>query len=216
MPGRKRKITHFRDLSNEENSELTKHHEEKEEPKEKPTKIINPWEDIYDPLTGELIVFDGRKPVYYCKRCSVFYQEESYQFILSQNEGCCVVCRQKVIIPYDNFEKIPVIQMNPDLVTLDDLPAYVGRVIKFRGMVQKILKSRRGDYALMFEDKPWVEGFKLVIFYNLINNTNTGLSQSFLDSLDKKTITVKGLLQNHEIFRYEILVFNRNMILSIE
>ncbi|GIX41172.1 MAG: hypothetical protein KatS3mg129_0905 [Leptospiraceae bacterium] len=172
--------------------------------------------DLQDPLTGDPIQLISNQYLYQCKKCSVFYLKESFDFIKIKNQGKCVSCNGTNIQPYFFDGKVvQVINFNPEFVTLENLSLYVNKSIKFKGTVIKILESRRGDYALMFEDKPWVEGFKLIVFYPLMK-PGKGLEREFLRSLVGKTITVRGLLQYHEIFGYEILIFKRNMILNIE
>jgi uncharacterized protein YeeX (DUF496 family) len=172
--------------------------------------------DIQDPLTGELINLIKNEYLYQCKVCSVFYLKESFEFIAKKNQGKCVSCSSKNIVPYFYDGKVlKIVRFDPTNVTLDNLHLFVGKSVIFTGKIIKILESRRGDYALMFEDKPWVEGFKLIIFYPLMK-PGKGLEKEFLRSLVGKTITVRGLLEHHEIYGYEILIFKRNMILQIQ
>jgi hypothetical protein len=172
--------------------------------------------DLYDPLSGDPIQLRSNQYLFRCKKCSVFYLKESYDFIVQKNQSKCVSCLSTEIIPYYYDGKlIKIATFNPDFVTLENLHLHVGKSIKFTGTIVKLYESKRGDYALMFEDKPWVEGFKLIVFYPLMKK-GKGLEREFLQSLVGKTITVRGLLQCHEIYGYEILIFKRNMILNIQ
>ncbi len=172
--------------------------------------------ELKDPITGDPIEFLEYRNLYRCRNCTVLYLKESFEFLLQQNHGKCVSCGASDIeaLVYDG-ESIKIQKFDPEYVTLDNYTFFVGRSVKFYGKVIKILQSRRGDYALMFEDKPWVEGFKLVVFYPIMNK-GKGLNRLFLESLMGKEILVRGLLKKHEIYGYEILIFKRNMILDIK
>lgn len=172
--------------------------------------------DLQDPISGDPIHLDIYETLYRCTKCTVVYLKDSFDFLLQQNYGKCVSCGSTNIeaLIYDG-DTIKVQKFNPEFVTLDNYKFFVGRSVKFYGKVVKILESRRGDYALMFEDKPWVEGFKLVVFYPIMDK-GKGLHRIFLQSLVGKEILVRGLLQKHDVFGYEILIFKRNMILDIK
>lgn len=181
-------------------------------------EIVDFFKDIQDPLTGETIDLKKIQYIFQCARCSVFYLKESYEFLVTKNQGQCVCCRSYNIVPFQ-FDKKSLefkrFELKIDEVNLENLYLHVGKSVKFQGKIIKILESRRGDYALMFEDKPWVEGFKLIVFYSLMK-PGKGLEREFLKSLVGKNLTVRGLLKYHEIYGYEILIFKRSMILKIQ
>ncbi len=198
----------FNDLSNQ--------NEESDDQNVDPNLLKEFIKDLYDPLSGDPIQIRANQYLFRCKKCSVFYLKDSYDFIVQKNQRKCVSCLSTEILPYYYDGKIiKIVSFNPDFVTLENLHLYVNKSIKFTGTIVKLYESKRGDYALMFEDKPWVEGFKLIIFYPLMKK-GKGLEREFLQSLVGKTITVRGLLQCHEIYGYEILIFKRNMILNIQ
>lgn len=208
---KKKKEILFNDISN-------LNHLEHLSSKENSLNHIKEWvKDLQDPLSGDPIILKPGDYIFQCSKCSVFYLRESYDFLVKRNRGQCVSCLSVDIksIYIDNNFNIQYKIFLPQEVTIENLSLFVGKTIKFTGTIYKILLSRRGDYALMFEDKPWTEGFKLIVFYPLMKAKN-GLEKPFLDSLVGKRVTVRGLLKHHEIYGYEILIFKRNMILKIE
>jgi len=87
-----------------------------------------------------------------------------------------------------------------EAVTLSNHREHVGRVVSFTGRAAKVVKSRSGkDYAVMFEDKDWCDGFKMVILRRPITKFGGG---AFLKSLAGRTIFARGLLQRHHTFGY--------------
>lgn len=203
------KNIYFKDLENEKPKvEFTR---------EKKTELENLIKDLQDPLSGEPLRVELGKNLYTCKNCLVIYLQESYEYIVQYNDSKCVSCGHRAIevLKYYEKTKINIFSYNPNIVTLNNLKDHVNKSIKFTGTIVKILESKRGDYALMFEDKPWVEGFKLIVFYPLMK-PGRGLEREFLQSLVGKKITVRGILQKHEIYGYEILIFKRSMILDIK
>ena len=94
-------------------------------------------------------------------------------------------------------------------MTLSNYREHVGRVVSFTGPVAKVVKSRSGkDYAVMFEDKDWCDGFKMVVFRGTITKFGGG---AFLKSLAGRTIFARGLLQKHHTFGYQIVVSEPSM-----
>ncbi len=90
----------------------------------------------------------------------------------------------------------------------------MGRVITFEGYVYNVLVSQRGlDYAVMFENKTWTRGFKMVVFRGDVNSVG---GRRFIMDLEGRTVRVRGLLARHETFGYEIVVSDRAMILDVQ
>jgi ribosomal protein S27AE len=97
----------------------------------------------------------------------------------------------------------------PDTVNLSNYREHVGRVVSFTGLVSKVLKSRSDkDYAVMFEDKEWCDGFKMVVFRGSITKFGGG---AFLKRLAGRTIFARGLLQKHPTYGYQIVVSDLSM-----
>ncbi len=170
--------------------------------------------DIVDAVTGEPIQLSREECLYQCLDCSVVYLPDSYEFLKKENYEKCVGCGSGKITPIKVTVDLSVkklLNLDPRFVTLDNYKMFENKLIQFTGVVVKILESRRGDYALMFEDKPWVEGFKLIVFYPLMKS-GKGLERSFLQSLVNKKIQVRGLIKRHEVFGYEIIIYSRKMI----
>jgi len=167
---------------------------------------------LVDAFTGAAL--DPARGLLQCDSCQVFYHQESYQILQSENGGRCVACLGTAIRPFQ-VTAVPPRGRNAEvsLVTLQNYRQFTGRVITFEGRVHTVLRSRRGtDYAVMFEAKPWTKGFKLVVFKGKVDAVG---GTFFLRSLIGKTIRVRGLLVQHEKFGYEIIVSERGMILSI-
>ena len=167
---------------------------------------------LVDAFTGAAL--DPARGLLQCQGCQVFYHRDSYQILRSENGGRCVACLGTTIQPFQ-VTAAPPRGRNAEVsvVTLQNYRQFTGRVITFEGRVRKVLRSRRGtDYAVMFEDKSWKEGFKLVVFMGKVDAIG---GTFFLRSLIGKTIRVRGLLVQHEKFGYEIIVSERGMILSI-
>ena len=165
--------------------------------------------DLVDALTGAQL--DPQLGLYQCQRCKVFYHANSFEVIRSENQGRCVSCLSTEIVSVTARQR----GRNADVsvITLQNYRQFVGRVITFEGFVHDVLISRRGvDYAVMFEPKPWVRGFKLVIFRGDVGTVG---GSRFLMSLKRKTVRVRGLLVDHPDFGYEIIVSERGMILDV-
>jgi hypothetical protein len=74
--------------------------------------------------------------------------------------------------------------------------------------------SRRGkDYAVMFEDKSWRSGFKLVFFRGAVRSVG---GSSYIRRLRNKTVRVRGLLVKHDQFGPEIIISQKSMILEVK
>ena len=100
------------------------------------------------------------------------------------------------------------------MVTLDDYRQHVGRVITFEGEVRRVLSSQRGtDYAVMFEDRGWTRGLKMVVFQGDVGRIG---GAPFVSSLRGHRVRVRGLMALHETYGYEIIVSDPAMILSVQ
>jgi len=97
-------------------------------------------------------------------------------------------------------------------VTLQNYKNHVGRVVTFEGVVTKVNESRRGnDFAVMFENKSWKYGFKLVFFRGAVKKVG---GKPYITGLQGQRIRVRGLIINHERYGYEIIVSEKSMILE--
>lgn len=129
--------------------------------------------------------------------------------------GRCVSCQSRSISlvgvrtePKRGFE------YKPGIVTLDNYREKEGSVVTFEGYVYDVYESRRGDdFAVMFEDKAWVPGFKMVVFSDDVRNVG---GRGYINSLKGKTIRIRGLIVQHERFGYEMIVSEKEMILGVE
>ena len=168
---------------------------------------IKELDGLQDAFTG--LSLDPLKGLYQCVKCKVFYHQESIDVIKSENRGECVSCQSRTINFIERTDVTSGINFTPNSITLSNYKNFAGQVITFEGHVPQILESRRGsDYAVMFEEKKWTKGFKLVFFQG-------NVEKDYIFSLKNKKIKVRGLLVNHETFGWEIMVNHKSMILEI-
>jgi hypothetical protein len=181
---------------------------------------------VVDAFTGEAL--NPTLGLYQCRKCQVYYHRASYEVIKSENGGQCVACLNVSIRAISRpharqggaastaerrTERTKAPAFEPDTVTLLNYRERVGRVVSFTGPVRKVVKSRSGkDYAIMFEDADWCDGFKMVIFRGKITAFGGG---AFLKSLAGRTIFARGLLQKHRTFGYQIVVSEPSMFWTV-
>lgn len=188
-----------------------------------PAKEIN-LEGINDAFTG--VQIDQTRPIFSCE-CGVFYQQESYELLRVENSSQCVACSRATISAYsdsgskgadsigrfDTRKSSSPRNYSPTSVTLENYKNYVNQVVTFEGYVHSIKVSRRGsDYAVMFENKSWTHGFKLVFFKGSMRKVG---GARFVNSLKGRHIKVRGLLIKHQTFGYEIIINDPAMILEV-
>jgi hypothetical protein len=100
-----------------------------------------------------------------------------------------------------------------EVTTLANVRRRVGQIVIFEGRVTDVRLSRSGSsYAAFFENGTWAEAFKLVFLRGAV--TTVG-GAGFIRSLTGRTVRVRGLVQRHDLFGYEILVSDRSMILEV-
>jgi hypothetical protein len=184
------------------------------------TGLKNLGEQVTDFVTGAS--FGTSASTYQCVDCLAFYGLESYDLLRTENGGRCASCRSvnlRVLGAGDRQAAQRTVPPStratgPGAATLANYRSHEGQVATFTGRVIKILESRRGgDFAVMFEDKSWKQGFKLVFFKGALNALG---GDNYVRSLPGATITVRGLIVNHGQFGYEIIVNDRGMVLRID
>lgn len=177
-------------------------------------KVVENFEisDLHDALTGAPL--EKSRGLFQCKRCKVFYHRESYELLKEINSSKCASCQSTDIFPIVSTEKGERgAEFNPNKVTLQNYYDYVGNVVTFEGQVCTVHESQRGgDFAVMFEQKGWVQGFKLVFFRGTLKQMG---GARYLYSLVGKRVRVRGLIIRHERYGYEIVVSEKSMILGI-
>jgi len=168
-------------------------------------------EGLNDAFTGEKL--DRKLGLNQCVNCKVFYHNESLQVLREANGSACVACQSKSIIAINQEQPNKTGRnYNPDVVTLLNYRNHEGSVITFEGKVERVQVSKRGiDYAIMFENKSWTNGFKLVFFGGSLERCG---GSDYIQSLNGNTIKVRGLLKNDPTFGYEIIISQRSMILD--
>lgn len=168
---------------------------------------------LHDALTGAAL--DIARGLFQCTSCKVFYHSDSVELLRSENSGKCVACQgsslEAVVLgqrPRSGKDHTPI------FVTLADYHLHVGEVVTFEGMVPDVRESRRGnDFAVMFENKPWSKGFKLVFFRDATRSVG---GKPFISALKGKRVRVRGLIVQHAKYGYQIIVSEKGMILGVE
>ena len=168
--------------------------------------------DLVDGLTG--VPLRSAVGLYQCRRCKVFYHPDSFDVITAENGGRCVSCLQPELAKISDHRDQRGQNATVGVVTLETYRQHTGHVVTFEGRVAKVLVSRRGkDYAVMFEEKTWTQGFKMVVFRGKVQRIG---GPNFLKSLVGRTVRVRGLLILHGRFGYEIVVSDAAMILGVQ
>lgn len=168
-------------------------------------------EGLRDAFTGAPL--DLKLGLYRCSTCQVYYHRESFEVVQSENGGRCVACASATIIQVFG-QSSPGRNFTPDVVTLANFREHFGRVVTFEGDVRMVRASQRGtDFAVMFEQKSWVTGFKLVFFRQAVRKVG---GPAFVKRLEGRRVRVRGLLINHAQFGPEIIISERSMILDIK
>ncbi len=167
-------------------------------------------EDLVDALSGATL--DPEGGLHRCPHCRVFYNAHSVEVIRAENSGRCVSCLHRGI------ERVTAAKQGRNaevsLVTMANYKDHIGRVVTFEGYVHAVQISRRGkDYAVMFENRSWVHGLKMVIFRRDVERVG---GRNFILGLENKRVRVRGLLAKHPTFGYEIVVSEAEMIESVK
>lgn len=166
--------------------------------------------DLNDAFTGAPL--DLKLGLFRCNSCHVYYHTSSYEILVSENNRQCMSCGSSNIISVNGI-KTGARNARVDVITLDNYKEHLGRVITFEGYVYAINESKRGnDFAVMFENKSWTRGFKLVFFSGSISKCG---GKTYVNSLKGKNIKVRGLLKHHPKFGYEIVISEKSQILKV-
>ena len=167
-------------------------------------------EDLVDALSGAAL--DSAGGLHRCSHCKVFYNAHSVEVIRAENGGRCVSCLRSGIVAVTAVEQGRNAEVQ--IVTLANYKQFVGRVITFEGLVHAVNVSQRGkDYAVMFENRAWVHGFKMVVFRRDVDRI--GGRETIMD-LENKRVRVRGLLVKDPTFGYEMIVSEPQMILGVQ
>ncbi len=167
---------------------------------------------LHDAFTGAPL--DKALGLNQCQSCKVYYHTESLQVLREVNDSKCASCQSTNIISVVAGSKTTGGKdYTPNVVTLENYKKYEGKVVTFEGLVHQVNESRRGnDFAVMFEAKSWVRGFKLVFFRDGVRKVG---GKPYITKLSGKTVKVRGLVVKHPKFGYEIIVSEKSMILSV-
>lgn len=166
---------------------------------------------LHDAFTGAPL--NSALGLHQCQSCKVYYHSESLQVLVEVNNSKCVSCQSiKIVSVVVGAGAASGKDYAPSVVTLSNYQDHVGSVVTFEGRVFKVRESSRGnDFAVMFEQKTWVSGFKLVFFRGAVRKVG---GSSYINSLEGKIVQVRGLIIKHPKFGYEIIVSEKSMILS--
>jgi len=172
----------------------------------------NELSELHDALTGAPI--NEKLGLYQCGRCKVYYHRSSYNALVEVNSSLCVSCKSSDIKPVDKYASSKIGKdYVPSNITLINYKEHVGQVVTFEGYVYNVFESRRGnDFAVMFENKKWTDGFKLVFFRGVVNEMG---GRGYVNSLKGKRIKVRGLIKKDPTFGYEIVVTDEDMVLQV-
>ncbi len=177
-------------------------------------------EKVTDFVTGA--AFITSESTYQCGECFAYYAPASFELLRSENGGRCASCRSVNLRALGELrpretqraEPSSTRAAGPGVATLTNFRSFEGQIVTFTGRVVKVLESRRGgDFAVMFEDKSWKHGFKLVFFKGALSAVG---GPENVRNLRGAMITVRGLIVNHNQFGYEIIVNDRRMVLRID
>ncbi|MCB0410624.1 MAG: hypothetical protein KDD29_10425, partial [Flavobacteriales bacterium] len=170
-------------------------------------------EGLNDAFTGESL--NIKLGLHQCQNCKVYYHTESLQVINSENSGKCVACLSKNIIDVVTGQTYKSGRnYDAEVVTLQNYRKHIGHVITFEGHVPRINISRDGrSYAVMFENKSWKYGLKMIVFRGNVNKVG---GKKFINNLKGKRIKIRGLLTCHQTFGYQIIISERSMVLNIQ
>ena len=150
-----------------------------------------------------------------CINCKVYYHTASFDVLRQENSSRCVACGGASIVALSVAEARTSRgrDYTPEVITLDNFRSCFDRVVTFEGRVHDIRVSRRGsDFAVMFENRTWTRGLKLVFFRGAVRTVG---GPDFIQALNGKNIRVRGLLVNDERYGPQIIVSERGMILSV-
>ncbi len=178
-----------------------------------PVRVVGDLSGLRDAVTGTAL--DPARALYRCGRCEVFYHADSYELVREENAGRCVACGVASITSISTAQAKQQSGRNYEagITTLVDYRSKEGQVVIFEGRCVRVLPSRRGsDYAVMFEDKLWTRGFKMVVFRRATASVG---GAAFLLGLAGKQLRVRGLIVKHPRFGYQIIVNDRAMILEV-
>jgi hypothetical protein len=168
---------------------------------------------LHDAFTGAPL--SKALGLHQCQDCKVYYHTESLHILREANASQCVSCQSTNIIAVITGSKSTGGKdYTPNVVTLANYKDHIGSVVTFEGEVCRVNTSRRGtDFAVMFENKSWVKGFKLVFFPSAVSKVG---GAAYINSLSGKKVTVRGLVINHPTFGYEIIVSEKSMLLDVK
>jgi len=167
-------------------------------------------DSLHDAFTGAPL--DRSLGLFQCSKCKVYYHKASYEILKEENNSQCISCNSTNIIEISYSGSRTGFDFKPSEANITNYKKFEGTVATFSGGVVKVLESRRGnDFAVMFENKSWVNGFKLVFFRGTIGSIG---GKRYLNSLIGNKIKVRGLVVNHERYGYEIIISEKSMILE--
>jgi hypothetical protein len=170
-------------------------------------------EGLHDAFTGAPL--NPSLGLHQCTACKVYYHSASVGVLHQENASRCVACGSASVVELtvEVAGSSRGRDFTPDLVTLANFRNHFDRVVTFEGRVHAVRVSRRGsDYAVMFENKSWVRGLKLVFFRGAVRSVG---GTAFINGLQSRTVRVRGLLINHDQFGPEIIISERGMILKV-
>jgi hypothetical protein len=168
--------------------------------------------DVRDAVTGR--VLDPTRELYQCTVCRTCYHVDSVDFLNRENGGACVSCGRSAVTEVRSGGEPPAGRSyDPAVTTLATVRNRVGQVVIFEGRCVEVRASRSGStYAALFEHGTWFGSFKAVFLRDAVAPVG---GPRFIHSLAGRTVRIRGLVHQHELYGYEILVNDRSMILGV-
>lgn len=180
-------------------------------------------EDAFDhtPLMpGEKVAF--------CKIDRVAYHMNTWDFLRSENQGKCCICRRANVFVFITLPgqavppamkplapAISILRPGDQIIHLKDVPEYVNMAVVVQDFVYEVYRTKStGTHFIRFEprrvNEPVFGGFKVVIFPKYENSwAQAGLS---IKDYQGHIIRVRGVIQVHPEWGIELLVNSPRVI----
>jgi hypothetical protein len=118
----------------------------------------------------------------------------------------CGACHERLFPDFaDSF--------SAEIVRLEAVRGRVGQIVSFRGRVVEVYRAKSGTYLLKFESGRTKQVFKIVVMQEYTRNfENAGVR---IRTYDRQFIEVRGLVQQHPTWGYEIVVTEPSAIRTL-
>jgi hypothetical protein len=158
-----------------------------------------------------------------CTYDKVAYHLRTWEFLRKENQGRCCSCGRSGTIRIVTLPGVrvsappPVSAPDPSLlspgetvISLSRIRDFEGRAVVVHDFVQEVHFSQRGTCFIKFEDRPIPEAFKVVVFDSY--QVEWEEAEVDLKSYQHRYIRVRGVIQDHWKWGWEILVNSPRLI----